>query len=204
VTEPMGPIIHPVWGAPPQPILEKETQRSSLNGSLLVVVIMFGWLLVVYGMGVLVARNDPNVEVPVTVNLGVVVTPADGWYSAEDEWDVGDTGVALQKSGAYVAFWVEEYAGTNDELMRQVLAELETGFDSFRALPARAVTVAGDLPALMVYFSGISEWGHEEDEVAALSYRGISVVMLAEAQTGQLAWVQEDLNRMLATLQVPR
>ena len=55
------------------------------------------------------ASNDPNVEVPVEVNLGVIVTPANGWYSAARVWDAGPDGISLQSSGAYVAFWAEEY-----------------------------------------------------------------------------------------------
>ena len=53
------------------------------------------------------------------------MTPADGWYSAADVWDVGPTGLSLQKAGAYVAFWAEEYIGTNDELMAEMVDHLE-------------------------------------------------------------------------------
>ncbi len=186
---------------PPQTV---EPRRSSARGALLVLAVMFGWLLVVFTMSAIVARNDPNMELPVEVDLGVVVTPADGWYSAADQWDVGESAVALQKSGVYLAFWVGEYRGSNDELMTEVLQELRPGFDSFRALPARSVTVAGDLAGLLVYFSGTTEWGQEENEVVVVSYRGISVVMLAEAQPGQLSWAQGDIDTMLSTLEVPR
>ena len=55
----------------------------------------------------------------------------------------------------------------------------------------------------MVHFSGITEWGQEENELVVLSHRGISVVMLAEALAGQLGWVQDDIDTMLATLEVP-
>ena len=90
--------------------------------------------MLVFGMGAVVARNDPNVEIPMEVNLGVVVTPADGWYSAAEDWDVGETGIALQKSGVYVAFWVDEYRGYERRAHGSALDELKPGFDSFRAL----------------------------------------------------------------------
>jgi hypothetical protein len=185
--------------------LPEEPQRSSLNGSLLVIVVMFGWLLVVFGLGAVVARNDPNIEVPTEVNLGVIVTPADGWYSAADDWDVGETGIALQSSGVYVGFWVKEYQGTNDELMTDTLADLRADYDSLRVLPPQPVRVAREFPALMAHLSGISEWGLVEDELVVMSHGGISFVMLAEAETGQLGWVRDDIDHMLATVSgVPR
>jgi hypothetical protein len=203
VTSSIGPSGEPGWGTPPQ-TLPEEPHRPSLTGALWVLLVMFGWLLIVFGLGAVVARNDPNVETPVEVNLGVVVTPADGWYSAAGAWDVGTTGIALQKSGVYVAFWVAEYRGTNDELMKEVLEELKPGFDSFSALPPYPVTIAGDLSGLVVHFTGITDWGQEENELVVLSYQGISVVMMAEALVGQLGWVQGDIDTMLTTLDVPR
>lgn len=209
VTVPFGPETTPAaangspsWGLVPQPLPE-EPHRSSLHGSLLVVVVMFGWLLIVFGMSAVVGRNDPNVETPVEVNLGVVVTPADGWYPATD-WDVGKNGVGFQKSGVGVAFWVDSYQGDTDQLMASVLEQFRGQWESFRDLPANRVTVAGDLPALLVHFTGGTAWGQEENEVMALSYRGVSVVMLVEAPSGSLGWVQGDVDTMLATLQVPR
>jgi hypothetical protein len=89
-------------------------------------------------------------------------------------------------------------------LMTSVLEELKPGFDSFRALPAGPVWVAGDLPGLRVRFSGATEWGQEENEVVVMSYRGTSVVMLAEAQAGRAVWAQDDIETMLGTLEVPR
>jgi hypothetical protein len=210
VTVPIGPAVNsfgtpdnPGWRVAPQPLPE-EPQRSSLGGILLVLAVMFGWLLVVFGMDAIVARNDPNVEVPTEVNLGVFVTPADGWYSAAEEWDVGEHGLAFKKSGSYVAFWVESYGGSNAELMAAVLEELRPGFESFRSLPSRPITVAGDLAGLMVQFTGTTGWGQEENEVVVLSYRGISVVVLVEALSGELGWIQDDVDTMLETMTVPR
>ena len=170
----------------------------------MVLAVMFGWLLVIVGASSVVARNDPNIEVPIPIARGVVVMPADGWYSAEEEWDVGENGIALQKSGVYVAFWVEEYHGTNDELMAGVLNGLSPYFDSFQRLPAQPIIMAGRLEGLMVRFSGITEWGYEENMLAVLSHEGTSVVMLAEAAAGQLHWVQGDIDRMLRTIEIPQ
>jgi hypothetical protein len=209
VTGPLGPVTTPAgagggpsWGLVPQPLAE-EPDRSSLHGSLLVVVVMFGWLLLVVGMGAVVARNDPNVETPVEVNLGVVVTPADGWYPASD-WNVGENGVGFQKSGVGVAFWVNAFQGSTEQLMASVLEEFRGQWDSFRDLPASRVAVASGLPALLVHFTGGTDWGQEENEVMALSYGSLSVVMLVEAPSGALEWVQGDVDTMLETLQVPR
>lgn len=186
------------------PLREDAVPKSSLRGASLVAVVMFGWLVLVAGMSAVVARNDPNVEIPVEVSRGVVVMPADGWYSAEDVWDVGESGISLQKSGVYAAFWVDEYRGSNEDLMTAVIDELSPSFESFRALPARSVTIAGDLAGLRVRFSGTTEWGYEEGELVTLSYRGTSLVMLVEALTGQLDWVQDDIDWMLDNLEVPR
>jgi hypothetical protein len=166
---------------------------------------MFGWMLFAFLLAAIVARNDPNVEVPVEVDRGVIVTPADGWYSAAEVWDVGEGGLTLRSSGVYVAFWVEEYQGSNDEYMAEWLESLGQEFESFRPLPSAAVTVGGDLPGLVVHFSGISaELGREEDEIVVVTYGGVGVAMWARAEAGQLAWVQGDLEEMLGNLVVPR
>lgn len=197
------PATDPVCDVVLQP-RDRLSSKSSLRGSFLVAVVMFGWLVLVSGMSAAVARNDPNIEVPVAVARGVVVTPADGWYSAEDVWDVGESGISLQKSGVYVAFWVDPYRGSNDDLMAALIDELGPAFESFRTLPERPITVAGGLPAVAVRFSGITEWGHEENELIALSYGGTSVVVLVEALTGQLDWVRGDIDWMLDNMEVPR
>ncbi len=181
-----------------------ESPKSSAKGALLILVVMFGWLMLIYGAAAVVARNDPNIELPIAVSRGVVVTPADGWYSAADEWDVGETGVALQKSGVYVAFWVDEFRGTNEDLLTMVLEELRPSFESFRNLPVGPVTVAKDLPGLTVRFSGLTDWGYEENQLVVLSHAGTSVVMLAETLKGQLSWVQGDIDTMLANIKVPQ
>jgi hypothetical protein len=171
---------------------------------MIVLAVMFGWMILVYILSIAVSPRDPNVEVPIEVNLGVVVTPADGWYSAADVWDTGPTGISLQSSGAYVAFWVEEYPGGNDELLAEILDILRQQYESFRVLPAVATMMAGDLPALSAVYSGVADYGHVEGELVVGTHGGIGVVIEAEAQEGQLARVQGDLDYMLDTLVVPR
>ena len=183
---------------------DDESRRSSLRGSMLVVIVMAGWMGLVFMLAILVGRNDPNVEVPVEVALGVVVTPADGWYTAEDVWDVGASGVALQKSGVYAAFWVEEYGGGSEELLALVLEDIRSQYEGFRLVSEWAVTVAGDLPGSAAEFSGSWDWGRVEGQVAVVVHKGVSVVMWAETYSGQLIWVQGDINWMLANLEIPR
>lgn len=165
---------------------------------------MLGWMALVYVLSLAVQPNDPNVEEPTPVNLGVVVTPADGWYSASEVWEVGPTGIALQSQGAYVAFWAEEYWGTNQELLTEVIASLEEGFENLRMLPASATMVAGGTPGLAVLFSGVAGPGRVEGEVVVAARGGVGVVMWAEAQEGQLSKIQDDLEEMLQTMVWPR
>jgi hypothetical protein len=200
----MGPFTYSVRGAQPRPLPDGDEGRSSWRGVLILLAVMFGWMILVVALASATASNDPNVEVPVKVNLGVVVTPANGWYSAAKVWDVGPTGVSLQNSGAYVAFWAAEYAGTNDDLLAEMLGNLEGQYKSFRALPGAAVKVAGDLPGLAVVFTGTAPYGRVEGELVVTTHGGIDVVMWAEAQEGQLAQVQGDLDSMLSSLVVPR
>ena len=205
MTDRMGPSIHSPWGAPPQPVLEGEPRRSSWFGSSIVVLVMFGWMVLVLGLGAVVARNDPNVEVPVEVALGVFVMPADGWYSAAERWDVGEDAISLQSAGVVAGFWAERFQGTNDEYLSAWLSEFQREFDQFRTLPAAPVTVASDLPGLMVYFSAVSaDLGREEDVLVVVTHGGIAAAMWVRAEPGQLAWVQDDLDSMLYHLVMPR
>jgi len=202
---PSESAIYQVKGSQPRPIPDGGAGRLSWRAPFLVVAAMFGWMLFVFILAVAAAPNDPNVEVPIEVGGGVVVTPADGWYSAVDVWDPGPGSISLQKAGVYVAFWVEsDYRGTNDDLLNQWLDGLKPDFESLRVLPATETSVAGDLPGLTALFSGVSEtWGAENELVVATN-GDLGVVMLATAATGQLARVQGDLKTMLDTMVVPR
>jgi hypothetical protein len=196
--------IYRVRGAQPQPVPSNQEARWSRRGSLILIAVMFGWMVLVYALSAVAAPHDPNDEVPTEVNLGVFVTPADGWYSAAEVWDVGGTGLSLQNSGAYVAFWAEEYPGTNDDLLSELLESLDQQYESFRALPAAATTVAGDLPGMVALFSAVASYGRVEGELAVTTYGGTGVYMWAEAREGQLAQVQGDLQFMLDNMVVPR
>ncbi len=192
-------------GAQPRPMPEGDGEEpSSWRGPLILLAVMLGWMILVFALASATASNDPNVETPVEVNLGVTVTPANGWYSAAKVWDAGPTGISLQNSGAYVAFWVDGYGGNNDDLLAETLTILQGQYGSFRALPATVVTVAGDLPGLAVVFTGTTSYGRVEGELVVATYGGMGVAMQAEAQEGQLAQVQDDLDLMLASLVMPR
>lgn len=196
--------IYRVRGSQPRPVPDGGATHPSRRAPLLVVVVMFGWMFFVFALAGVAAPNDPNVEVPIEVGRGVIVTPADGWYSAAEVWEVGPDAVSLQSSGVYVAFSVEEYAGTNDDLLAETLESLELDFDSFRVLPAAGTTVAGDLPGLVALFSGVSEHWGPENELVVATHGGTGLVMLATGPAGQLSRMQDDLDAMLDSLVVPR
>ncbi len=200
----VGPPIYAVRGAQPRPMPGDRGTRSSWRGSLVLAAVMFGWMIFAFALAAIASSNDPNTEVPVTVGRGVIVTPADGWCSASDVWDVGPDAISLQSSGVYVAFTVVEYAGSNEELLAEWLEYLAKDFESFRVLPASPVTVAGGLPGLATFASGSSEHWGPENELAVTTHKGTGVVMMATAPAGQLARVQDDLDTMLDTMAVPR
>jgi len=202
--DPEGSSIYTVRGAQPRPLPSEQEVRWSRRGSFILVAVMFGWMLLVYILSAAVGSRDPNVEVPLEVGLGVVVTPADGWYDASRAWDTGPSGISLQSSGVYVAFWAESFAGTNDDLLTEALASLESDYDALRVLPAAARMVAGGVPALISLFSATTDYGRVEGELAAVTSAGVGVLMWAEAQEGQLAKLQDDLDSMLDTMVIPR
>jgi hypothetical protein len=171
---------------------------------LIVLLVMFGWLFLVLILSFIVSPNDPNREVPVNVGLGLVVIPADGWYSAAREWDVGENAVSLQKAGTFVAFSAEPYAGDLEQLLKDQWGYIDLEFDSYRALPASEVKVAGDVPALVSLFTGVASSSRLEGEVVVATTGGIGIVVVALAPQGQLQRVQNDIDWMLQAMEVPR
>lgn len=196
--------IYVARGARPRPLPGGDADRSSWRGSLIVLSVMFGWLIFVFILSAIASPNDPNREVPIAVGLGVVVTPADGWYSATSEWDVGENAISLKKAGTFVAFSAERYAGDKQRLLDDQRAYIEAEFDSYRALPESETTVAGGVPALISLFTGVANSSRLEGEIVAATSAGTGIVVVALAQQGQLQLVQTEIDEMLRTMEVPR
>ena len=165
---------------------------------------MIGWMLLVLALAAFAAPGGSNRAAPVEAGRGVVVTPAGGWTSAADVWQVGPNAVSLKRAGAVVVFAAEAYEGTDQELMAFQLSDLERQFDSYRALPTAPSTIAGDLPALTALFSGTAESSRLEGELVVATRTGTGIVVLAIAPAGQLSRVQADIDTMLETMVVPR
>jgi hypothetical protein len=165
---------------------------------------MIGWMLLSLTLAAVAAPAGGDAAAPVQLGRGVTVTPAAGWTSAADVWEVGPNAVSLKRAGAVVVFAAEEYDGTAEELLAFQLDDLKSQFDSYGALPVAESSIAGDLPALSVLFSGTADSSRLEGELVAATYEGTGVVMLAVAPAGQLSRVQTDLDAMLSTVVVPR
>lgn len=191
-------------GARPRPAPDEAAARPRWRGPILLAVVMVGWMFFVLVLAAISAPAGTGGETTVQVGRGVAVTAPGGWTSAADVWDVGPDAVSLQKAGALVAFAAQAYDGTDEDLLAAETKELETEFDSYRALPVASRTIAGDVPALVVLFSGTADSGRLEGELVVASFGGTGVVMLAVAPAGQLRTVQNDLDRMLSAMAVPR
>ena len=132
------------------------------------------------------------------------MTPAGGWTSAQNVWNVGPGAISLQRAGVLAAFAADSYSGTTQQLLDAQLSGVRGQFGSFRSLPAASTTVAGGVPALKVLFSGTANSSQLEGELVVGTSGGIGVVMLAVAPSGQVAQVQSDLDSMLNSLVIPR
>jgi hypothetical protein len=165
---------------------------------------MVGWLLFTLLLASVAAPAGADEPEPIELGRGVTVTPASGWTSAADVWEVGPNAVSLKKAGAVVVFAAEAYDGTAEKLLSLQLDDLRGEFDSFDALPAAESSIAGGLPALIALFSGTADSSRLEGELVAAAQAGTGVVMLAVAPANQLPRVQSDLNAMLESIVVPR
>jgi hypothetical protein len=199
--EPGSSPVYSARGAPPRPLPESRELRPSWRGPLLVVFVMFGWMTVIFALAGIAAPNFKATPVP--IGRGVVVTPAAGWYSASDLWDVGPDAVSLQKDGALVAFGVEAFSGGTPAFLASYSDWLRGQLGSYRALPTSSTTIDGDRTALRILFSGVANSSRIEGELVVATSAGTGIVMLARAHQGQLAGVQHDLDDMLRSLKVP-
>jgi hypothetical protein len=111
----------------------------------------------------------------------------------------------LQRAGVLVAFAADSYSGSAQQLLDEQLTGVKDQFGSFRSLPAASTTVAGDVPALKVLFSGTATSSSDlEGELVTATVGQTGVVMMAVAPAGQIAQAQGDLDAMLAGLAIPR
>jgi hypothetical protein len=166
---------------------------------------MIAWMIVVMALSGFSDVGGGATLPPATLGQGVTITPVAGWESAKSVWDVGQGAVSLRRAGVLAAFAADSYSGTTQQLLDGQLNDLRSQFGSFRSLPAASATVAGDIPALTVLFSGTSASSSAlEGELVTASTGRVGVVMLAVAPAGQLARVQADLDEMLRTMVVPR
>ena len=199
-----GAPIYTARGARPRPAPSAAAGRPSWRGPILLAVVMVGWMFFVLALAAISAPAGTDAGTALQIGRGVTITAPGGWTSAADVWQVGPNAISLRKAGVLVAFAAEAYDGADRGLLADQSAELEGQFDSYRALPAAPTTIAGDLPALMVLFSGSAKSGRLEGELVVAVRGGTGVVMLAVAPADHQRSVQGDLDRMLATMVVPR
>ncbi|MFH0915351.1 MAG: hypothetical protein V1912_02760 [bacterium] len=201
-----GAPIYTARGARPRPTPDGASGQAAWRQPILLAVVMVGWMFFVLALAAIAAPAGTGGETTVQIGRDVTIIAPGGWTSAGDVWEVGSDAVSLQKAGALVAFAAEVYDGTDQELLADIGRQLRTQFDPYRALPAASATIAGDIPALVVLFSGTADSGRLEGElvVAVTAPWRTGVVMLAVAPAGQLRRVQGDLDSMLGTMVVPR
>jgi hypothetical protein len=166
---------------------------------------MIVWMFVVVALSGFSGVGAGATQAPSPLGQGVTLTPAAGWESAKSVWDVGPDAISLQHAGVLVAFAADRYSGSAQELLDEQLSGVKDQFGSFRSLPPSSTTIAGDVPALKVLFSGTATNSSGlEGELVTATIGQIGVVMLAVAPAGQVAQMQGDLDAMLESLAIPR
>ena len=200
--EPGSSPVYTMRGAHPRPVPGWQRTRPSWRGPLILLAVMFGWMIIVIALAHLAAPAGSGA--PIKVGLGVVVTPAGGWYPATDSLISGPSSISLQRSGVAVAFGAEPFTGDNDALLTEWTDVLKRDVSSYRGLAESPTTLAGNVRALKILFSGVLNSGRVEGELVVGASAGTGVIMIAVASPGQLASVQRDLDDMLRTMQVPR
>jgi hypothetical protein len=161
---------------------------------------MIGWMMIVFGLSAVSTAGSEVPQTPISLGHGVTITPAGGWTSASDIWQVGPDAVSLRRAGVLAAFAAADFDGTAGQLLDEQMSALEGQFGSFRTLPTSATTIDGGVPALKVLFSGTADSGRLDGEVVAAQSSGRGVVMLAVAPVDQMAQVQADLDAMLRSV----
>lgn len=165
---------------------------------------MFAWMFVIIGLSGTSGGKTAAAQGPQKLGQGVTVTPASGWASAQNVWNVGPNAISLQRAGALVAFGADSYAGSTQQLLADQLSNTKSQFGSFRSLPSASTTVAGGISGLKVLFSGTSNSSDLEGELVVVATGSTGVVMMAVAPSGQLSRVQGDLDSMLRSLSIPK
>ncbi len=165
---------------------------------------MMAWLFIVLGLSGSTGTSGAAAQTPQKLGQGVTVTPAEGWTSAQNVWNVGPNALSLRMSGVLVAFGADAYGGNTRQLLDEQLSSTKNQFGSFRSLPAASTTVGGGLAGLKILFYGTSDSSDLEGELVVAATDATGVVMMAVAPAGQLSRVQGDLDAMLASLSVPR
>jgi hypothetical protein len=165
---------------------------------------MIAWMFIVMALASFSGPGGEAGQAPVSLGRGVTLTPAAGWVSAQNVWNVGPGGVSLQRAGVLAAFAADSYDGTAQQLLDEQIAALRAQFGSLRLLPPAETTIAGGVPALKVLFSGTAESANLEGELVVGASGGTGAVALAVAPAGQIAHVQSDLDAMLDSLALPQ
>ena len=198
--EPAGPVSRSALAR-----MEDRAAQGTGRATAILGVAMVGWMFVMLALASISGLTGAGADAePASLGRGVTVTPAPGWSSAADVWEVGTNQVAYRRAGVIAAFAADAFGGGPDDLLAQQLDELERQFSSLQTLPPAPVTVAGGLPALRVLFTGVSSSGDLEGQVVAAADGGTGVVMLAVAPFGQFRRVQDEVDEMLASMVVPR
>ena len=106
---------YPDWVSP-SPLRDEGgpegTGGRTARGTTLLALVMIGWLFFMMALAAFSGAAGPATQEPVSLGRGVTVTPASGWSSAADVWEVGPSQTAFKKAGVVVAFAVEAYDGT--------------------------------------------------------------------------------------------
>ena len=168
--------VPPAWTSytPPSGEDGRDESARGLRATALLAVVMIGWLFFMMALAAFGGGAESSLA-PVSLERGVIVTPAPGWSSAEDVWEAGPSQVAFKKAGVVAGFAVDAYEGDAQALLDEQLADLETAFSSLRELPAASLTIDDGLPAASVLFEGVSGSAELEGELVTAARDGTGV-----------------------------